>query len=1009
MSLTVLAGAMTGDVANVTFDGCTWRDGASLVLAGKADSAVGSLNIAVTDNTFEDALLSPDGAFPPHTNLTISGNRFTLTRRVSRPGSALWKASSVAMNGVVVTNHSAVVLSGNTFRSVVGVSSVICVVDSTLRVSWDSLFAVMRNTFAVEDDKSVIIHLGGSQSSPSLEAMNNSAVVVQGNVVSKPVAYIIFFEQAVRVESLSAVVFQGNLMQGSAAALYASSSFYVYYDSWVQVSGNLCRGSPGRAFVLVGRSLSLRTSAVSVSGNQFTSDSKTLTALRIRRGSSDLTNGVVMAACNAVSSGGEASYMIPSAYNPTIRSCSDPCILAASCFPAYTATAAVSDGCACTCAEGGHGEHCLPVEVPKSRGGDADSCVRDVSVIEEVNAGFGVSAACYVGVTFAADVVVAVAAMSGSARNVTLTNCTFEGGASLYVVGWTFDPPAGLQVDVLLSGLKVRSGSGVLVANRYPPGSRVTLVDSTLIAETRVAYRSAYDLGGASGCLVLYGVSLTGSALTVARTQVVAVFNDAVGVLAVGGVALSSRGALYLDRLSVQTALGLGVSVEGGVTAVAGSVLAFVDSHFLLCRHAVSVRGDVSVSGSALEFVRSDFASTQSYAVVFSSAVGLSGGAMLLAKENMHDSVSKEMLYAAGAVTATGSTLSFVRNQGLFPRMLSVSVSLAAEAHLRVACNRADGRALSTADEYAAAGFGDAGGIDVVGCDTCDKDTYCYAPGTASANEQGGVCVCACSSGSGHGEACVPVGEPALPPAGGTASGVFLLEGVTVGSVFVVPNGAREVTLRHVVLDGVSPVIYVPWMARDGVRIVVQDVSLRNGAVLYVMGGGGLRGAGMAEGDEGRSVELSVCGMEAMNGAIVLKGAFPVGSALTITDSLLVSVKPTPLVYLPGSGSSPYAPVLVLSDLRLVRSMLIVSGVALVSVLTGGRTVVVDGAALGLVGGGGRAGRGRVWRRVRVVRECARGGGGGRGCVAGVGEPSVRRARVRVRRTGWRLTRLPSS
>ncbi|RNE98321.1 dispersed gene family protein 1 (DGF-1), partial [Trypanosoma cruzi] len=192
---------------------------------------------------------------------------------------------------------------------------------------------------------------------------------------------------------------------------------------------------------------------------------------------------------------------------------------------------------------------------------------------------------------------------------------------------------------------------------------------------------------------------------------------------------------------------------------------------------------------------------------------------MLLAKGNVHDGVSREMLYAAGAVTAAGSTLSFVRNRALLPRMLSLSLSLAAGAHLRVACNDAGGRVLSTAEEYAAAGFGDAGSIDVVGCDACDMDTHCYAPGTASASMRNGVCVCDCGSG-GHGEACVPVGAPALPPAVGTASSVFLSEGVTVQSVFVVPAGTSEVTLRHVVLDGVSTVLYVPWMARDGVRIV---------------------------------------------------------------------------------------------------------------------------------------------------------------------------------------------
>ncbi|RNE95954.1 dispersed gene family protein 1 (DGF-1), partial [Trypanosoma cruzi] len=274
-----------------------------------------------------------------------------------------------------------------------------------------------------------------------------------------------------------------------------------------------------------------------------------------------------------------------------------------------------------------------------------------------------------------------------------------------------------------------------------------------------------------------------------------------------------------------------------------------------------------------------------------------------------------------------------------------------AGAHVRVACNDAGGRVLSTAEEYAAAGFGDAGSIDFVGCDDCDRDTHCYAPGTASASMRNGVCECVCGSG-GYGEACVPVGAPALPPAVVTVLSVFVREGVTVQSVFVVPAGASEVTLRHVVLDGASAVLYVPWMARDGVRIVVQNVSLLNGAVLYVMGGGGLRGAVAAGSDERGPVELSVCDVEALNGALLLTGTFPAGSVLTVTDSLLVAARPTPLVYLPGSQSSPYAPLLVLSGLRLVRSVLVVSCVALVTVMTGGRTVVVDGAVLELVGGG---------------------------------------------------------
>ncbi|EKF31144.1 dispersed gene family protein 1 (DGF-1), putative, partial [Trypanosoma cruzi marinkellei] len=304
------------------------------------------------------------------------------------------------------------------------------------------------------------------------------------------------------------------------------------------------------------------------------------TMLQISKRPHDLTNGVIVAACNTVNGVEGANYSIPSVYNATILTCSDPCALATSCFPAYTTTAS-SDGCACACAEGGHGDACLPVSVPEPPStDDADLCLRDVRVGVEVNAGLGTSVACYVGVTFAADVVVDVESMSGSVRNVTLANCTFLDGASLYVFGWRSDPPAGQRADVLISRLESRSGGGVVVANGFPPGSRITVVDSVLIAEARVAYRDAYDPGGASACLVLRNVNLTGSVLTIARTHVAAVFRGAVGVLVVGGVALQSWGALYMDGLSVQTALGLCVSVEGGVAASGGSVVAFVDSDF---------------------------------------------------------------------------------------------------------------------------------------------------------------------------------------------------------------------------------------------------------------------------------------------------------------------------------------------------------------------------------------------------------------------------------------------
>ncbi|EKF27232.1 dispersed gene family protein 1 (DGF-1), putative, partial [Trypanosoma cruzi marinkellei] len=202
------------------------------------------------------------------------------------------------------------------------------------------------------------------------------------------------FLRALGVESLSAVVFQGNEMQEISVVFVSGESFNLYYNSWLQLGGNLCRVSPSGAFAFFYYKVYLRDSTVSVSGNQFMPSTGVPAVLVIPTGPNEPTNGAIVAACNTVNGEEGVKYAIPSVYNATILTCSDPCALATSCFPAYTTTAS-SDGCACTCAEGGHGDACLPVAVPEPPITDgADLCVRDVSVDVEVSAGLGTSVAC---------------------------------------------------------------------------------------------------------------------------------------------------------------------------------------------------------------------------------------------------------------------------------------------------------------------------------------------------------------------------------------------------------------------------------------------------------------------------------------------------------------------------------------------------------------------------------------------------------------------------------------
>ncbi|EKF27186.1 dispersed gene family protein 1 (DGF-1), putative, partial [Trypanosoma cruzi marinkellei] len=148
------------------------------------------------------------------------------------------------MNGLTISNDSAVVVSGNVFHTVRASSSVIHIVEYALRVSWHSLFAVLGNTFHMVGVNSTLIYLEGSSQFSSLKVLNHSAVVIRGNVVSRPVLYFLLIVLALRVESMSAVVFQGNDMQGSSIVFLSSESSYIYYNSWLQLSGNLCRESP---------------------------------------------------------------------------------------------------------------------------------------------------------------------------------------------------------------------------------------------------------------------------------------------------------------------------------------------------------------------------------------------------------------------------------------------------------------------------------------------------------------------------------------------------------------------------------------------------------------------------------------------------------------------------------------------------------------------------------------------------------------------------------------------
>ncbi|ORC89928.1 dispersed gene family protein 1 (DGF-1), partial [Trypanosoma theileri] len=835
--ITVDLRAMTGDVVNITFDGCKWLSGAALVLRGGSENEKGretsarSINIAITGNTFHEGMLSPFGSFPPRTNIIVSGSHFNVTRIIAVPDMMSVQRSCIMTKGLKLNDHSSLKLIDNSFIVSNKESTVMFVGTSGMTVKSHSMFAMVGNKFTFTDDGSAVLRVMGDEVKKGLEVQDNSVFAIEKSLVSGILEDFVFLS-VLHAKEKSAFLVENNdgLMVTNILKIKEDMNLN---DSWLRMHKNAAYNLSATVF-RVDSTVEMAGSKVVLSGNSvspvMSKTTPAIVALKSYRNHKFERDSSLIFACNVLNRKVVTEYNDkPTNASVNIVGCDGSCSLEGSCFPALSASISASN-CACECTNGGHGDRCLPVHVPKLP--DEDPCVRNINVSWEVHAGFRKSSVCYVGVTFTQDVVLDLTTMSGTVRNVTLKNCKMVGNASLYIVGWESELPAGQRVEVLISGLESRSGGGVLLAKNYPQGSHITVVDSVLVAETPVNYSGSYDLLKASACLVLYKLGLTGSVLTIARTQVITTLNDVRGVLVTGGVTLSSGSALYMQQLWVQAALGECVSVVGSVTARSNSVLAFVDSDFLSCSHAVSMQDPLTVAGSVVKFVRNDFVLPSDHAVKFHSPLSFTEGSMLLMKANTHDNSEKEMVMVAGTVTAGESILSFVRNQVLSPRMLSAKIETNAGAHLKVSCNTVGGNKLTKATEYAAAGFGNAAQINVFGCETCDKDTYCYPSGAVSSAEENGDCVCKCRRDS-YGEVCLPVESITLPPVSKPLkSSAFALENTTVQSPLVVTRDVKEVTLRNLVMEGVQTVLYVPWMAKDNIRIFLQNISLRNGAVL---------------------------------------------------------------------------------------------------------------------------------------------------------------------------------
>ncbi|RNC38743.1 dispersed gene family protein 1 (DGF-1), partial [Trypanosoma cruzi] len=469
---------------------------------------------------------------------------------------------------------------------------------------------------------------------------------------------------------------------------------------------------------------------------------------------------------------------------------------------------------------------CMPAVhavVLRLRGGTVDRAITVGRAVDTVLMD-GVS------ITNGVAVVFDVAAMLPGALRIELRNCVCDGGAQIYVRGYSGEPASDRSLEVSVSGLSGSYCSLVFVHN-LPAHTNVTVRDSTIVTAGPMRYSQLSGLTDAvASPLVLYATSLLQSQLRVSNTVLRSSQAGGSAVYVGGGVDLLS-GAVVLD--------GVLLEASGGPTASAMRVAS--SSRLSLRSHSVFSVTNVSVVSSGGGFVLGERLAVLDSVLRFVGVEGsvasslvrcdggtIGGGGWL----DLHDvwAVGEASSVALlSGVMLSGGTVSIARCAATGATL--VSGPTITSGVVSVQCNRAGGRVLQSSGDYRMAGLPS---VSVVPCDGCAAALACFDALTASFSD----CVCSCRAG-GVGEACLPFDVPPARASGGgdtaegCVSGVTLTESVTAG-------GGRATACFDSVLFSGTITVAVDLRSMDAfadaLNVMLRHCVLAGGAQLRIGG-----------------------------------------------------------------------------------------------------------------------------------------------------------------------------
>ncbi|RNF07205.1 dispersed gene family protein 1 (DGF-1) [Trypanosoma cruzi] len=252
-----------------------------------------------------------------------------------------------------------------------------------------------------------------------------------------------------------------------------------------------------------------------------------------------------------------------------------------------------------------------------------------------------------VSITNGVAVVFDVPAMLPSALRIELRNCVCDGGAQIYVRGYSGEPASDRSLEVSVSGLSGSYCSLVFVHN-LPAHTNVTVRDSTIVTAGPMRYSQLSGLKDAvASPLVLYATSLLQTQLRVSNTVLRSLQAGGSAVYVGGDVDLLSS-AVVLDGVLLEasggpTASAMRVATSSRLSMRSHSVFSVTNVSVVSSGGGLVLGERVTVSDSVLRFVGVEGSVASSLVRCDGGTVGAGGWL------DMHD------VWAVGEISSVAS------------------------------------------------------------------------------------------------------------------------------------------------------------------------------------------------------------------------------------------------------------------------------------------------------------------------------------------------------------------